>query len=880
VRQQRPNLTVATLAAGILLAAVLAVPLAGAASGSRTGRPAGAEPSAKVVLDGVALVVRSSALPAAAFVASKPGDPIQGAASVSQSPYRELLIYAYPFGSSAPSEGIETVEPGHLRAYRAIGAAGHLLVSARPSALVFGQHVTGSVRVIQIGLGSRQQATEVVSWLADAAGRLWIVRAAAPLPGSARAVAAFAEGTSVSAGAVARATTVPRSELVEGGSARLPSRANAVTTQAGDPPPVRFPPWWSGDCDVNNDPQSFPLSSWDGLTACGPGPNRGGVDVAVDFFPGAWGELEWECVELSMRWLYLAYGVHPYPANGSQVVADYSRSDGGDLSQIANDGSSVPLPGDVLSMEPTSANGHTAVVTGTNVTHGNGSINILEQNMNGGNGTNTLSVVDNVVEPDYGMPVTEWLQSPEAAKEVGGGVPSSDGADLVRDGGFNRGDGGGWRTVRGSHFATMPAGKIATRPFEGNGFGVTSTGVAGGGIYQDISFPVSAGESFCADAEVVTAGNRASARGNLTLWLLGSSARQASRVSFGPLPGGNRWRSISTCVTATGPRSVIRVQFYDAPGTPTLAVDAVDVHQSLVENGGFNFSDGGIWRKARHSRFAIIAARKVGTRPYEGNGFGVTSTSVKGGGIYQNIALAVRAGQSFCADAEVVTAGSRTHARGSLTLWLLGASGNQSSTVGFGPLAGASKWVPVSTCVTATGAHSYIRVQFYDVAKSPTLAIDAVDVHRSLIENGGFNHDDGGHWQTGRGAHFATMPAGKILTRPYEGNGFGVTNSAAPGGGVYQVIPLSISAGESFCADAEVVTAGTSSKARGTMSVLLAGLSGTQSSTVAFGPLPGGNRWTHIVACVTATRAHSGIRVELREAPGAPTLAIDAVDVR
>ena len=91
-----------------------------------------------------------------------------------------------------------------------------------------------------------------------------------------------------------------------------------------DPPPVQFPPWWSGPCDDNHYPGSFPLSSWDGLKACGPGPNRGGYDSVVEFFPGAWGEYEWECVELSMRWLYLEYGVRPYSANGSGVVWNYS----------------------------------------------------------------------------------------------------------------------------------------------------------------------------------------------------------------------------------------------------------------------------------------------------------------------------------------------------------------------------------------------------------------------------------------------------------------------------------------------------------------------------------------------------------------------------
>jgi len=374
----------------------------------------------------------------------------------------------------------------------------------------------------------------------------------------------------------------------------LSERPVAAANVDADPPPVRFPPWWSGICDVNNIPWSFPLSSWDGLTACGPGPSRGGYDVAVEFFPGAWGEYDWECVELSMRWLYLEYGVRPYPANGSQVVADYSRADGGDLQKVPNDGMSVPRPGAVLSMGSMWGEGHTAVVTATNVTDGEGTINILEQNMNGGNGTNTLRVTDDVVEPDYGMPVTGWLQAPVA---VGTGEPGSDsrvesgvdrdddpGADpdvdpapdLVRDGSFDYGS-RGWHRVRRSWLVIVPSGRLETRPYDGNHFGVTNTSIPGGGIYQDVSLPIRAGERFCAGAVVVTASAHSGARGKMALWLLGKSENQSSLVGFGPLPGASQWTPVSTCLTANGPHSGLRIQFYDAEKTPTLGIDAVDV---------------------------------------------------------------------------------------------------------------------------------------------------------------------------------------------------------------------------------------------------------------------------------------------------------------
>ena len=118
---------------------------------------------------------------------------------------------------------------------------------------------------------------------------------------------------------------------------------------------------------------------------CGPRRNAdGGVDRLVRFFPGAWGEQEWECVELAMRFMYVAYGVHPYSANGMDVYANYSTAYGGGLVKIA-DGTAgrPPAPGDVLTFGPSSSNpmGHVGVVESSAVNEsGNGTLRMLSQN--------------------------------------------------------------------------------------------------------------------------------------------------------------------------------------------------------------------------------------------------------------------------------------------------------------------------------------------------------------------------------------------------------------------------------------------------------------------------------------------------------------------
>jgi hypothetical protein len=141
--------------------------------------------------------------------------------------------------------------------------------------------------------------------------------------------------------------------------------AGAMPARAAD-----TPAWWSGVCDVGNNPGSNALAaSYNGVQACGPGPEQGGADHEVQFYKGAWGEYEWECVELAMRYMYLIYGIAPYSANGNTVVSNYS---GSVLTKVQNDTGSVPTPGDILSFAANSfghgTTGHTAVVTGVNTT--------------------------------------------------------------------------------------------------------------------------------------------------------------------------------------------------------------------------------------------------------------------------------------------------------------------------------------------------------------------------------------------------------------------------------------------------------------------------------------------------------------------------------
>ena len=155
-----------------------------------------------------------------------------------------------------------------------------------------------------------------------------------------------------------------------GGDQRLRVPAAAASRYNSNPLPA--PSWWSGSCDSGNYPGAHPLgASYRSVEVCGPRPGAdGATNRLVRFFPGAWGELEWQCVELSMRYLYVAYGVSPYGANGKDVVDNYTPASGGGLVKVANGTlGTPPKAGDVISFGPTiySSFGHTGVIESTNV---------------------------------------------------------------------------------------------------------------------------------------------------------------------------------------------------------------------------------------------------------------------------------------------------------------------------------------------------------------------------------------------------------------------------------------------------------------------------------------------------------------------------------
>ncbi|HVN53514.1 MAG TPA: CHAP domain-containing protein [Anaerolineaceae bacterium] len=373
-------------------------------------------------LDGVDLTVCAPFFSELHFFTPDPTSSIQLAYALDPNdPAQEFSITAIPYGVKAGSEIFPAQnvfsDPSpaqeQLRAFRQ-GQGG----SPRrgPVAVLFGQNVESIASQVTLPGAAAPRPALLIEWIASAGGRLWVVRIVRPVvkdPASADGLL-FAGLRLDSPNLDCPSTSLParRPDLALNGP---PQTLASSSPSAGNLANLPTPAWWNGPCDTfnyyaktGNTYYAYPLgASYLGMEACGPRHAFDeGPDVAVYFFPGAWGQLEWECVELAMRFMYLAYGIRPYAGNGNQVVQNYI---GTFMEKVTNGTPGrVPLLGDVLSYCASCSVGHTSVVMASSVNgSGTGSITVIEQN-NTVKGTSTLAVTAWRVTGNAGS-IIGWL---------------------------------------------------------------------------------------------------------------------------------------------------------------------------------------------------------------------------------------------------------------------------------------------------------------------------------------------------------------------------------------------------------------------------------------------------------------------------------------
>lgn len=351
-------------------------------------------------LDGVPLTISTFFLPGE-FESSAPDDASQIATAFSLNPFQSFSIISAPYGPPPPIEALPDAVPGGAESYRTALTDYRVQQGGTPqpapAVSLFGQMITGSYSIVDLMTnGEAGQLTLIAEWVVETEDRLWIVRTSRDLSDGTNP-ATFLESL--------EGLTIEVDDAQTQTSVDLPSVI--VPDVAGEqvqlPMTVPVPPWWSGNCNVGNHPGSYQLATYDGLVACGP--IRTGR--LVYFFPGAVGQYEWQCTELAKRYLYLKYGIAPYPANGRDVVNNMPQQYIGTLFERIRNGTpnKAPAPGDVISFLTDTSAGHVAIVTSANVDgNGNGTIGIMEQNWVG-SGQRSIRVTNWSV----GMNAINWL---------------------------------------------------------------------------------------------------------------------------------------------------------------------------------------------------------------------------------------------------------------------------------------------------------------------------------------------------------------------------------------------------------------------------------------------------------------------------------------
>jgi hypothetical protein len=182
--------------------------------------------------------------------------------------------------------------------------------------------------------------------------------------------------------------------------------------------------WWGGTsgCDTNySGSKQLGTASYRGEIMCGPMPENGASDLPYNLPIGDPKPVQvndFECTEAAMRFMLIGYGIHPYVANGYNVVDNYvSVVHGALLKKVSNTAGSqnAPSPGDIMSLGTNP--GHVVIVKSVSVDiNGLGTVTIVDENgipgPNHTNGTGTATFPVNnwfIDGSSDGGTVTGWL---------------------------------------------------------------------------------------------------------------------------------------------------------------------------------------------------------------------------------------------------------------------------------------------------------------------------------------------------------------------------------------------------------------------------------------------------------------------------------------
>jgi hypothetical protein len=619
-------------------------------------------------------------------------------------------------------------------------------------------------------------------------------------------------------------------------------------------------PWWNGDCDdghyfATSGVHSYPLQArFLGLEACGPRPiSTQAPDVGVTFTGAHWGVLEFECVELSMRYMQLAWGVHPYPANGGDVVSSYyvtktSFNPAGPSLVVENNGSATELaPGDVLSASD-GGPGHTAVVSWTSLdASGSGTVGVIEENASA-TGAERFSVVDYVIQDSWAH-FTGWLHNP-----LWGTAPS---ANVLRGASFEPSVGGSWQFDLSHQMAvsTRDSGAV-----DGQSYLEVNSGMSGGSVYQDVATAVTPNQDDTLSLWVRSPAGQAT--GVLALWGMGIGPTEGTATPFVTT---SAWTLVTATLDPRWSHTTLRAQIFDYSAGVSLDIDGAQLVPQLLRNAGFGNPTSFGWQWDQTSAMNLMVY-SGGSK--DGAAYLETNTMLSGGSVFQDTGASVTTGQDDTFSIWVRSP-SGAPVSGTVALWGLGLNATEGNVT---PFVAGPTWSQVSTTLDPQQVHSSLRAQVYLTSTGANLDLSGAQLNPQLLRNAGFNNAPL-VWQSDTSAGMAILTAQSPSAK--DSSSFLVANTTTAGGSVFQDVSVAVTPkiDNTFSV---WVRSGSAQPTAGVLALWGIGGNPTEGTGTTF---LSGPTWTRVTVTLDPLEAHTTLRAQIYLYSAHTNLEIDAANL-
>ena len=400
----------------------------------------------------------------------------------------------------------------------------------------------------------------------------------------------------------------------------------------------------------------------------------------------------------------------------------------------------------------------------------------------------------------------------------------------------------GWKRMEsGANMAVITEGA-----HDGAHYLRVNQGTAGSGasVYQDVAVATTAGQSFTGSIWVRS--DSGTGLGTLALWGMGGGSTETESTNF---TATSQWQQIHVPLDTTTNHDTLRLQVYMGSNIQ-FALDGAQLTPQVISNASFDRDvSASSWRRMEAgSNWAVMTTgAHDGTHYLRAN----QGTAGSGASVYQDVALATTAGQSFTGSMWVRSdSGEGT---GTLALWGMGGGGNESRETKF---TATSQWQQVHVPLDTTTNHTALRLQVY-MSSNIQFALDGAQLAPEAISNASFERDaSASSWkrmETGSNWSVVTQNAhdGRHYLRANQG-------TAGSGASVYQDVAVPTLAGQSFTGSIWVRS--DSGNGVGTLALWGIGGGGIEGGSTDFTAT---SQWQQIQVPLDTNLAHDTLRLQV-----------------